>query len=662
MADDSQTESELETALNRRNLLKIAGVAGVPAIAGCASEDGGDGNGTDGGDGNGTDGGDGNGTDGGDGAGNAPIREEFHGRMKSVLPSEAGFNPFNPKDRAGFVGNVTFDPLAYRGRGSVPVPIVAKGWETPEELSEGTTVTVHLQDDPPYTWHNGDEVTSRDIVTMYSLGKHFNWPIWDYISAVEMAGDYSVDFTISTTVAKTILINNMINDQAVNIKHSVFKGALEAIQDASSDEERDQAKNELINRHIGIGDVVGTGAFYPTDSTSKKLFMERYEDYVGPAEREGLSMPEGGLEYEYETVDFDIPNFKKYVGIYAPEDQGQSIIRSKTLHGTRVEPQISGSDVPDVYEYRPFRNSLGESYGFNFQHELFGKREVRQAMAYIVNRAEVVNAMNPSGRSEETLNRETPDSQTGMADWDAKEWLGDIYEKLPKYNNGKNTEEKLQKAEELLKSVGFSKDGDTWMKPDGSPWTPTIKTQPGWKKSMSPTVSILKRFGINANLTIEEGGVFFGQTIPSHNFSSMGYIWTSSSGRRSPHPWFYYDWALASQTTNNTQPALQIPPEVEVPKTIGDPEDSQTRTVNIPKRVEELGKPLAEDERKEIVAELAWTYNQLMPQIQLRNHTVHTALHEDFVWPEKGSKIDFPVQWDSQQIALGEMRAKMEGE
>jgi len=51
-------------------------------------------------------------------------------------------------------------------------------------------------------------------------------------------------------------------------------------------------------------------------------------------------------------------------------------------------------------------------------------------------------------------------------------------------------------------------------------------------------------------------------------------------------------------------------------------------------------------------------YNQLVPQIQLRNHTVHTALHEDFAWPAENSKMDFPVQWDSQQVALGEMRAK----
>jgi len=657
MSDDNDSGTELGTALDRRGLLKLAGVAGVPALAGCGG--GGDG-GTGGDDDTTTTDGDGDGDTGGggdDGDDGTSGQSEFRGRMKANVPSEAGFNPFNPKDGAGFVGGVAFDPVAYTGRGDTLVPIVAEGWDIPDPLSEGSTVTLNLRSDPPYTWHDGDDVTSRDVVTMYSLGEFFDWSVWNYVSDVSMAGDYSVEFTVATEVNRAIFLNNAFSDQNVDVKHGQYGQHLEAIQDASSDQAKNGAKNELINRSIGVDEVIGTGAFQPVDSTSKKLFMERHDGYVAPAERDGISVP-GDSDYAYRSVEFDVPNFDRYVGVYAPEDQGLPIIQSETLHGTRVEPQIAGEDVPDVYEYRPFRNSLGESYGFNFQHELFGMREVRQAMAYILNRAEVVRAMNPSSRSEETLRRETPDSQTGMADWDAKEWLGDLYEEFPKYNNGQNTEEKLRRAEDLLRSVDFSKEDGRWLRPDGSPWTPSVVTQPGWEKSMSPTVNILKRFGINANLRIQEGGVFFGNTVPNNDFSSMGYIWTSSAGRRSSHPWFYYDWALDSMTTDKTQPALQIPPEVEVPATIGDPTDSNTRTVDIPERVAELGKPLSDDRRQEITAELAWVYNQLVPQIQLRNHTVHTALHEDFAWPAENSKMDFPVQWDSQQIALGEMRAK----
>lgn len=640
----------------RREMLIAAGGAATAGLAGCSS--GGDG--SDGGDGsNGGDGGDGNNSgngSGGDGGGGTPAREEFVGRLKGIFPKDAQFNPFNPKNQAWQANEVIYDRLAYWDLKKKYWPQIAQSWSIPEKPKEGSKVTITLRNDPPHTWHNGDPVVAQDIVTNNRLGKAFDYSIWDYISDVAAKEKFTVEYTLSGTYNPDIVKSVLLKQGPIQVKHGLYKKNLEAIKGASTDDEKNSAKSELQSRSIGIDEVIANGPYKPVDATSKKLFCERYEDYVAVAEDDSVE--------SINSVDYNLPNFPKYTLLFGSEDQEIPLFKSKKLDGSRAAPHIAQGGLPKQYDIHPFFNDLGESFGFNLNDDIFGRRNVRKAMAYIVDRKTVVKAMNPSSRSEKRIQLETPDSQTGMADPYAKDWLGDTYDKLQKYNNGKNTEKKLQKATKLLKEEGFTKDSGKWVKPDGSVWTPEIKAPSYWEKSMSPTVNILQRFGIKASLSVQDAGTYWGKTIPNGDFGAIGYIWIPEGGSVMAHPWNAYMGELKTETVvpDGQDNPLRIPLKVDIPKTIGD-ESSSTETVDINKLVKDLSKPLPEDEMKQKVKRAAWTFNQLIPNIQLRRHTTQMTVNAvDFKWPEKESRLDNKLLWQSFNITHGGFRAKWESE
>ncbi len=635
---------------SRRRILQAFGGAGAVAMAGCLGGDDENGNGN------------------GNGNGNSDpselnvdpdeseiVKDTFVGRLKDGgIPPDIQFNQFHPGNFADQINAVIFDNLIHWSTvDGTYWPMIAREWDVPEEVTEGDTVTIHLRDDPPHLWHDGDPVTAQDVVTQNRLQYYQGTPIWDFIDEVEATDEFTLEYTVSRDTNRDVFMANVL-PQEISVKHDIYEEYLQAFEEADGEDEEDEALADLLNWRIELDDVVANGPFVPVEATAQRMFAERFEDYTAPANLDHI-------ESVYDA-DWQIPNFPNFEWLFADEEEELPNFQAYNWDGSRANPNIGKDEIPsDVYEYRPDLQDLGESLGFNFDDEYMEQREVRQAIAHIVDRKEVTEVMNAEGQDPDYIEQQVPTTVTGMADDHADEWLGDSLDDYETYNNGENTEEHLERATELLENAGFSQDDDTWMTPDGEVWRPEFRCPPAWEKSTDPTVSVLRRFGIEAELTVDEAGAHWGNVIPERNFDGIGHIWIPL-GSTGYHPWAYYEEQLRRATRDDPSYPIDLPEEIEVPETIGDP-DSDPMTVNIPEQVTKLAEPIDDDQVREITAELAWVYNQVVPQIPLRRHSEAPCLNVDeFVWPERHSTLDEYINWSSEVMAHGGLRVKYEGE
>ena len=659
-------QTERHKSRSRRRVLQLLGGAGAFSLAGCSGNgDGGDGGsdggdgGSDGGDG-GSDGGDG-GSDGGDGGDGTPVntsrevrKDVFVARLKDAIPTDVQFNEFRPGGYTFQVGEIVYEPLVeHTHKTNEFIPNIAREWDIPDQVTEGSTAQIHLREDPPHLWHDGDPVTAQDVVARNMCDKATSAQIWDFISDVEAVDEYTVEYTAAKDVNRVVFKANVL-PQLMSVKHSLFEEHVTAIQEAESQSEQDEALAALLERSIGLDEMIGNGPFVPSDADSQRMYAEKFEDYNAAAHNDNVE--------SINNVDFPIPNWSSLEWLYSTEDQALPNLRSENWDGSRANPDIGGEQIPNPpYEYRPDLVDLGESLGFNFNDEHFGKRNVRKAIAHVVNRKEVTEVMNAPSQPEDYISQQVPDSLTGMDDNAAQEWLGDMYSDFPTYNNGQNTDQHLQRATELLEQEGYSKQNGEWVTPGGEVWRPEFRCPTYWEKSTDPAVNILRRFGIQAQLTVEESSSHFAQTIPERNFDGIGHIWIPQ-GSFGYHPWAYYATQLRDAATNLPSYPIVIPEEVEIPETVGDPESDMT-TVNVLDLVGELSLPVDDQRATEITHQLAWTYNQLIPQIQLRRHAEPPAVNvRDFHWPERDTALDRFMNWNAVVMDQGGLRARYQGE
>lgn len=98
-------------------------------------------------------------------------------------------------------------------------------------------------------------------------------------------------------------------------------------------------------------------------------------------------------------------------------------------------------------------------------------------------------------------------------------------------------------ATKLLESVGFKKQNDHWLKPDGKPWTLTINAPADFEiESQRLAFAVAnewKRFGIDVNVQQQQGGVF--QTEYAAGNFEAGSYWNQTCGI-GPDMWVRLEW------------------------------------------------------------------------------------------------------------------------
>lgn len=591
--------------------MRAAGLAGVATIAGCSGD--GDTDNTD------------ENTDDTDDTGETsetqtqaqgdPVDPAFTVSINTV-PTDIQYNTYNATGGASAeINAMLFDPLVKNDRVNDEwIPVIIDNWEI-----NGDTLDLELSGE--HTWHDGDPVTAEDLATQFRIDLELGQPTADFVSAVEVTGDQSMRVTLKSDTINTDLLFLTVLDRRLTVKADMYGEYLKAIQNAENDDERKAAQNKLLE--WAIKEPVGNGPFKFKDADSQRVLSVKHEDH--PA-ADGINFP----EYEFR---FTSGNQERWQGLLndVTDGEGQLGITKEVLN-----------QMPDHVEL--IRPPEADGVSLMFQHEdtVFSDPRVRKAVTY------VLDGETLTGDSTLNYQYEELSMNTGMMPTQAKNFLSeDLRSNLTNYNIEQGEAE--SKATELLEEAGFSKEGGTWMTPEGGKFKIPLKTIGAWWSIQAQSITAqLQEFGITAEFVNQDLGTFFG------DIGDGNYV-MAINGFGGQHPAQTF-----SSVFDTAGGGMNVPAELEVPMPVGDASGS-TETVNVRDLVDQVRNTRDEEKVQELVEKLAWTYNQTLPRVP---HLIGTGMtfmtNDDWEYPDAedpSMQIFYPPFWLPR---TGKLRAKTE--
>ena len=596
MADNHNTADSNETDRlgSRRRFLAATGAGILTGVAGCSGDggtDGGDGNDSDGGDGSDGNGGDGNASDGG----TKRVDATWSATMWSPADDKIQWNRWNGQNRLGSVESDIYANVGtFDGINRKFLPVMAEDWAyKPEETQFDLTLIDGA------TWTNGDDVTARDIVVRWQLEKYVtateeglkngeiksSSQVWNYAESVEAVNDRTVRFNLGSKVNSQLLKNSVIND-AIAVNRNVYGEWLKRFKEAPKEVKKyNKVREEFLNWKLQ--DPVGSDVWEISDMATSKVTLSLRPDHP-LAEKINFTTK---ARYAAETNKEHWALFKSgttnSLGAAAPETVEQSF-PDTTVHVKNLIPNYFGSGI-----------------GINFNDPILGMRKVRQALAYAIDpRAPAENA----GGYIPIV-----DNFSGMGGGPAgvpQNILGDFANELVDYDVTEGTGGKdWERASNLLKEAGFTKESGTWKTPDGKtfqlPMT-VVAAHSDMVRMFQTIVGQLKEFGIKAKMDTVEGATFWDRTGRG-DFRVAEAFWVSAFPVNS----YAGYWQHESATTE----AYGYPQKVQ--KIPAMPGNEGTTTINAKKVVDQLYQESDAGKQKQLYQKLAWAFNHDLPLIPI---------------------------------------------
>ncbi|MFB9807837.1 ABC transporter substrate-binding protein [Haladaptatus pallidirubidus] len=367
---------------------------------------------------------------------------------------------------------------------------------------EGQEVTLTFRND--LKWDNGDDWTTEDLEVQLKLAKKTGSSLWGYLD----------DFEILGKKKAKLMLSGPTNPQIIKFELTNF-----FVDTKKETHEKWLNKSEAEFLRWAWEDPVASGAMSFVSKDQQAFEFERNPEF-----------------YNADNVNFSTYLIESYGGNTA---QHQAL-----MSGTKVDAATSLFTPPEIAKKFP-KNVVEVNipakwgYGIVFNHNdpQFGERAVRQAVAHVINRQALVDNAGPRTKFVAPI-------PCGIAPKDQKSWLGDWYDDFETYGpESKQT----NKAAQLLKDAGYSKQGGTWTDDNGNKLGGQYYSPAGWTDwtTMTQTVvSQLNEFGFDFSVTTKPTNDWFGQYSKS-NFKMGSFYWLPG-GARSAFPYFplYYQlWA-----------------------------------------------------------------------------------------------------------------------
>jgi peptide/nickel transport system substrate-binding protein len=308
-------------------------------------------------------------------------------------------------------------------------------------------------------------------------------------------------------------------------------------------------------------------------------------------------------------------NFRNHVRLVAPQNKDHWALfnSGRTNMMEAAAPESVEENFPDsAYYYpNPVPNYFGSGYDFNLSHEVVGQRKVRQALAY---------AVDPRNPADANGYIPVVDNFTGIGGGPAGvpgQVLGDVRDKYVDYDVTEGTGgEDWEKATSLLEEAGFSKEGGTWMRPNGNPFELPITVVAAHSDVVRQTqvvVGQLQEFGIEASMDSIEGATFWDRQSRG-DFVMMEGFWVNAFPYNQFAAWYNFE--------TEVREGFGWPPVVEdVPKPF-DAEASETVDIDMRSLVQELGEEPDTDRQQELLRRLAWGFNHELPTLPIEERMV----------------------------------------
>ncbi len=519
----NSSESSSPHRFSRRQLLAYASGAASVGLAGCSGSDPDDSSvlTTTEGDTQTT-----SGTDGGDStseesSGGTPVTTEITVRKPvSWTPSDANVNPFSTQsDFEYWAEYMWWESLVYPNATGEPM------WWLADDIrleGGGCNVVIDLKED--YTWWDGTPVTADDVYTaqMISTYQEYGGPDqtdneWvvedDYTIRNELAGPANPDIEKSEYFGLVA-------------KQDYFQSWLDKFEDASGEDAVNSVAQNLNEHKITLEDLrkegLGCGMWQPTQFDPTEVTHKKYEDHPRA----------------------DWTNLDTFHWALVADNQKsiQALQSGRFDLGDKMITQVEQNDDLDVFS----QFSIGgvPKLAINFENKHLARRPVRRAMAYLVDHEEIVQVIKGSHGQDYNVHR----GNMGMSSTLADQWLSDGFrDKLIDYG----LKSKPEKAAQVMRDAGYSKNGNRWVGPDGDKVEGLQYLTPPWPiyetvgKYLSPK---LKEFGFGNKLIVPSGSSFWKTWTETHKFDmcnwytyashpayAFGTSGVAALGKYSPH-------------------------------------------------------------------------------------------------------------------------------
>ncbi|MEG2454880.1 MAG: ABC transporter substrate-binding protein [Oscillospiraceae bacterium] len=383
-------------------------------------------------------------------------------------------------------------------------PLLAKSWTVSES---GDNFAVTLRDDA--TWLSGDKFTSKDVWTTFMMYRLVGNPVWSYIDAINMLSDYEVEFSVKTPTP--LILRYVLRKPMVDyLTYGEYADKAQALLDKGQAEESTEWQ-ALANEF--------------------STFRPDYVNATGPYYLDPAKVTESNIELMKNEKSFlsDVVHFSKVI-VYNGDvaDLTPLVLNNEIDFLTHQFPAASMETFVGLgYSTLQMPGFEGIAIYFNEEKKPLDTKEVRQAIAYVVDRTRV---------GELALPGVTQGAKyiSGLGDETTEKWVDTA--KLIDYPV--NHEE----AAALLTKVGMTKKDGQWHLADGTQFTLSLQCPSTWSDASTAASEIaqqLSAFGIKTSFDGIES------TMRQSNINDGNFeMALSFFGTGQPHPMFAFETPL----------------------------------------------------------------------------------------------------------------------
>jgi peptide/nickel transport system substrate-binding protein len=389
-------------------------------------------------------------------------------------------------------------------------------------------------------WSDGSAITSADVVGSYELFWATNQAIWQYLEKTQAVDEQTTAFylnDLSPRIIRYVLRQMLVYPRSM---YGTWMDKAAEIRKVDPKHTSDAFKTFLtdFSQYKPTLPVVD-GPFYFNDPSQ-----------LSESQFELVKNPTG---YNADKISFDTIS-----AVY-----GESNVCTPLVQSGLIDFQASGYPPAAVQSFeeagltvliKPL--GIGPGLIFNNAKEPYNKKEFRQALAYIIDRQQNGTiAMGKAGHAFKYV--------SGLPDRVVEEWLPDIAPQLNTY------EKNWAKAEELLKSIGFTKNaGGNWVDAKGQNTEHLIYVAGQWSDYLGAAEDAadqLNKFGIKTSVKAFQD-VEYDNTLISGKFDMLvGFI---GANYNPPFPYREYETAFLPPYNNPEDPnapGASIPYEMTTP-------------------------------------------------------------------------------------------------
>lgn len=519
---------------------------------------------------------------------------------------------------------------------------LASKWTT---ANGGRTLTVWIN--PKARWSNGQEVTSTDVVDSFALYFIAGDAQGYDLGSVKALGPKEVQFTEvpgdnynafwrsvleeyiePASVYGSILPKNIWT----TIDQSIYSGTNAAqVKQEKAAESTLSVLNKTKLDTLAPKTDVSAGPYYISSLSPDEIIMTK-NPYFYAANKISIDT----VDMRNNASNQSVFQWLRGGQIYQGTSGGMSLALANELKRT----------PGNVYYHIPAY--VTAQLAFNEKDYPYGMVQVRQAIAYLLNKHTIWEIAEPTGGTRSFYS-------DGMIDAQTQEYLSPGQRAaLQPYNPD------TAKAAQLLESVGFKKKGGVWYTPKGQQFKINIMNVNGfsdWIEAGAVMISELKSFGIDTKQTVVATFAEYEQDQTDGEYAVQ--FWIGSLG-----PWIYDTYDRLYGTIDGYQPngtKLQYTPAskkdggnwLDFPQTVKVPGYG---TVNPGQLTNELSSNLTQAQTTAIVAKLAAVTNEYVPVITLWNYAqagfVNTSQFTDY--PTNNQQLMVSTEGDYPPIGAWE--------